>query len=232
MALRNRSTWPIGFAIALELLPAKSRPTARGFVVTSSTIKEPESPLFRIFAASVCDHDLSRERFCKSCATCAFILISDASRRIEPGNTALRVSPVVRPLFFTGLIERCRNWSNAKSFRFQESRHLEFGPFLRMTCAIEQSTLLPGKELRFSKGCDSLRVAVAAIHIDQAGLNNRIARLSRLYCSRRKRCRLQTRDSCSRCIVCRQFGRANQVSRRSRNRWQDRTSSLQMFPIG
>ena len=37
----------MGFAIALLLLPAKSKPTARGFVVTSSTISEPESPLLR-----------------------------------------------------------------------------------------------------------------------------------------------------------------------------------------
>jgi hypothetical protein len=37
----------IGFAIALVLLPAKSKPTARGFVVTSSTISDPESPLFK-----------------------------------------------------------------------------------------------------------------------------------------------------------------------------------------
>src|SRR5262245_56834361 len=44
---RKVSTSPIGLAIALVLLPAKSRPTARGLVATSSTIKEPESPLFK-----------------------------------------------------------------------------------------------------------------------------------------------------------------------------------------
>ena len=47
VAPRNESTSSMGFAIAVELLPAKSRPTARGFVPTSSTISDPESPLFR-----------------------------------------------------------------------------------------------------------------------------------------------------------------------------------------
>ena len=47
VAPRWLSTAPIGFATAIELLPANSRPTARGFVVTSSTIREPESPEFR-----------------------------------------------------------------------------------------------------------------------------------------------------------------------------------------
>src|SRR6266480_3956102 len=45
VAPRNASTWPIGFAIAVVLLPAKSNPTARGFVAASSTISDPESPL-------------------------------------------------------------------------------------------------------------------------------------------------------------------------------------------
>src|SRR5438094_58351 len=35
VAPRNVSTWPIGFAIASVLLPAKSNPTACGFVATS-----------------------------------------------------------------------------------------------------------------------------------------------------------------------------------------------------
>src|SRR6476660_10348545 len=39
------STASIGFAIATELLPAKSRPTARGVPYASSTINDPESPL-------------------------------------------------------------------------------------------------------------------------------------------------------------------------------------------
>src|SRR5713101_9487130 len=47
VAPRNERTWLIGFAIALVLLPAKSKPTARGFVATSSTISDPESPLFK-----------------------------------------------------------------------------------------------------------------------------------------------------------------------------------------
>ena len=47
VAVRNASTSSMGFAIAVELLPAKSRPTAFGFVATSSTISDPESPLLR-----------------------------------------------------------------------------------------------------------------------------------------------------------------------------------------
>src|SRR6185503_10021870 len=46
-APRKLSTWPIGFAIADCELPANSRPTARAWVETSSTISEPESPLFK-----------------------------------------------------------------------------------------------------------------------------------------------------------------------------------------
>src|SRR5438046_536803 len=46
-APRKLSTCPIGLAIALVELPANSRPTARGLVVASSTISEPESPLLR-----------------------------------------------------------------------------------------------------------------------------------------------------------------------------------------
>src|SRR5438093_396177 len=38
---------PIGLATAIPPPPAKHRPTARGFVDTSSTINEPESPEFR-----------------------------------------------------------------------------------------------------------------------------------------------------------------------------------------
>ena len=49
VAPRNVRTWPIGFAIASVLLPAKSNPTAWGFVETSSTISDPESPLSKKF---------------------------------------------------------------------------------------------------------------------------------------------------------------------------------------
>ena len=44
---KNESTWPIGFATAIELLPANRSPTARALVLASSTINEPESPLFK-----------------------------------------------------------------------------------------------------------------------------------------------------------------------------------------
>src|SRR6266404_6562656 len=58
VAPRKLRTWPIGLAIALVLLPAKRRPTARGLVVTSSTINEPESPLLRnllpLLAMTIC----------------------------------------------------------------------------------------------------------------------------------------------------------------------------------
>src|SRR6266516_1125991 len=47
VAPRNVSTSLIGFAKANVLLPAKSNPTACGFVTTSSTISDPESPLSR-----------------------------------------------------------------------------------------------------------------------------------------------------------------------------------------
>ena len=44
VAPRKLKTWPIGFAIAVLLLPAKSKPIALGLVATSWTMSEPESP--------------------------------------------------------------------------------------------------------------------------------------------------------------------------------------------
>ena len=51
VAPRKPRTSSIGFAAALVLLPAKSRPIARGLVATSSTTSEPESPL----SSKVCE---------------------------------------------------------------------------------------------------------------------------------------------------------------------------------
>ena len=47
LAPRKLNTSLIGLAIASVLLPAKSNPTDRGFVALSSTINDPESPLFK-----------------------------------------------------------------------------------------------------------------------------------------------------------------------------------------
>src|SRR5438270_6560913 len=47
VAPRKFKTSSIGLAIALVLLPANKRPTACGLVAASSTINEPESPLFK-----------------------------------------------------------------------------------------------------------------------------------------------------------------------------------------
>jgi len=49
---------PIGFAIALVLLPAYRSPTARGLVARFCTMSEPESPEFRnlllLLAITIC----------------------------------------------------------------------------------------------------------------------------------------------------------------------------------
>src|SRR5439155_20496076 len=101
VAPRKLSTCPIGFAIADCELPANSRPTARGFVATSSTMSEPESPLFRnreplflitIWPVNVFTNELPpAHSFSYWMLTVAFKPVME-----------LRLSPVVRADFFTG----------------------------------------------------------------------------------------------------------------------------------
>lgn len=100
LAPKKFNTSSIGLATAIELLPANNNPTALGFEVRSSTIKEPESPPARNLLALFEIKIWPVKVLVKAEPPAHSLSYATETVAFKP-LTLLLVSPVVRPLFLT-----------------------------------------------------------------------------------------------------------------------------------
>ena len=119
------------------------------------------------------DHDLARESFRESSPACAFIIVSDTDGRVQARNGTARQTGGATALFH-GLVQR------------GPDGRTEIVPISRIAPSVYHSgsdlrcgaiDIAIWQRIRFARVPTVCALATAAIHIDQAGLNNRIARL-------------------------------------------------------